>query len=49
VLGAQRPDQRILHKVVGRFGVTGQRTCVAPQRRNGRFDSLPEFTQAFTC
>jgi hypothetical protein len=46
VFGAQRPDQRILHDLVGGFGIAGQRTRITPQRRDGSLDPLPEFTQA---
>ena len=38
MLGAQRPDQRVLHQVVGDLGVARQRPRIAAQRRNGRLD-----------
>ena len=40
MLGTQRPHQRVLHDIVGRLGVAGQRTRVTPQRRNCRLDLL---------
>ena len=48
VLGTQRPHQRVLHEVVGRLGVAGERPRVAPQRRYGRLDLLLKFTQSCT-
>ncbi len=45
MLGAQRPDQRILNDVVRRLGIAGQRPRIAPQRRNCRLDPLAEFAQ----
>ena len=40
MLGAQRPHQRVLHQIVGGFGVARQRPRIAPQRRNRRLDIL---------
>ena len=38
MLGTQGAHQRVLDEIVGEFGVAGQRSRVAAQGRNGRFD-----------
>src|SRR3954471_712356 len=42
MLRAKRPHQRVLHEIVGQFGVVSQRPGIAPQRRNCTLDALLE-------
>jgi len=42
MLGPQRSHQRVLHQVVGKLGVVGERARIAPQSRNRRLDALSE-------
>src|ERR1700761_4400229 len=42
----QSSHQCVLHEVVGRFDIAGQRARIAPQSRNGRLHLLSKLSQA---